>query len=337
MNKFIKNRKINYSGIMTSYVCSASCRHCMFCSSPKAGKDFITEEAAGRITRTLAREGVTSVHIGGGEPFLNFAALTGLLEAMRNNGVGVDYIETNAFWCRDEKTVYERLASVRALGVRTVMVSVDPFHAEYIPLNRPLLLIRLLRETGMDYFVWQERFISRLRRLDPSRTHTHAELKSLLGDDYVAETAREYGLGMNGRALTIAGQLYPRRPAAAFLTRDPCRLLDGGHCHIDLYENFIPSGCPGISVALDDYFGGALSEEKYPVVTRLLRGGIAALYEYSVSHGFTPSADGYVTKCELCFFVRDYLRSAKPSYDIAPDCFYNAMNDAFKEATVEPL
>ncbi|MDD4774629.1 MAG: hypothetical protein PHZ09_13670, partial [Eubacteriales bacterium] len=81
----------------------------------------------------------------------------------------------------------------------------------------------------------------------------------------------------------------------------------------------------------------ALSEEKYPVVTRLLRGGIAALYKYAVSHGFTPSADGYVTKCELCFFIRDYLRSAKASYDIAPDCFYGAMNEAYEEAVAEPL
>ena len=332
--EYMKNRMI-YSGIITSYVCSAECRHCLYCSSPQTSRDFITAEAAENIAGKLSAGGIRSMHIGGGEPFLNFASLCGLLHAMMKYKVGVDYIETNAFWCMDEETVRRRLAVIRDLGVHTVMVSVDPFHMEYIPLARPLLFIKILGEIGMDHFVWQEKFLRRLSLLDHTQTYTEEELKLHLGAGYIGETAREYGLGMNGRALIIAGSLYKRKKAETFLHSEPCRsLLDGYHCHIDLYDNYIPSGCPGLAVEADDYFTGNISETKYPVMTRLLNGGVGELYEYASGNGFVPSTSGYVTKCELCFFIRSLLRKTIPSRDISPDCFYDSMHAAYLKAGI---
>lgn len=302
----------------------------MYCSSPQSGIDFITAETAEHISEILSCEGVGSMHIGGGEPFLNFDSLCGLLRAMQKHNIGVDYIETNAFWCRDEETVRERLAVIQKLGVRTVMVSVDPFHIEYIPLNRPLLLIRLLDENNMNYFVWQEKFIKRLSLLDHTRIYSESELKIHLGSNYIEETAREYGLGLNGRALIIAGQLYKRKKAETFLKSGPCPgLLDGRNCHVDLYENYIPSGCPGISVAADDYFHGNISSEKYPVVMSLLKGGVGELFKYAAGYGFAAADSGYATNCELCFFMRAYLYKTMPSRDISPDCFYISMIAAY--------
>ena len=57
-----------YSGIITNYVCTAACRHCMFGSSPSCPKDFITADEAERTAALLREAGTTSVHIGGGEP-----------------------------------------------------------------------------------------------------------------------------------------------------------------------------------------------------------------------------------------------------------------------------
>ncbi len=326
---------ILYSGIMTSYVCSAECRHCLYCSSPKAGNDFIKPETSESVAETLRRENVQSVHIGGGEPFLHMESLYGLLHALQKNHIRIDYIETNAFWCRDMETVCERLSALHTYGVHTVMVSVDPFHIEYIPLSRPLLLISALEKSGMDYFVWQEKFLNRLSRLDQNKIHTQGDLKLHLGSDYLENTLREYGLNLNGRALIIAGQLYQRKPAEMFCSEGPCsRLLDGLHCHIDLYGNYIPAGCPGISVALDDYFSDKLSDKKYPAVIHLLQGGVGLLLNYAAASGFIPSDKGYVNKCELCFFIRDHLRKTNRSYDVGPDCFYNSMLASYAKAEI---
>jgi len=315
-----------YSGIITNYVCTAACRHCMFASSPDRPKDYISAEMAERLAALLEEAGTDSVHIGGGEPFMNFDALTSLIKALNRHGIGIDYIETNAFWCADEDFIRTRLLRLRALGVRTLMASVDPFHVEFVPLDRPLRLCRMLKECGMDYFIWKERYLRTLRRLAPDRRYSHDELRALLGENYVSDTAAEYGVGMNGRSLHIADSLFARRDAESLLTASPCDSLGAtAHCHLDLYGNIVPSGCPGIAAEARDYLSGNITEEKYPVLSRLMRGGIRALYEYACANGFVPDEAGYPTRCALCCAMRLHLLHNAPSADIAPACFYEAM------------
>lgn len=315
-----------YSGIIMNYVCTAECRHCMFASAPDCPKDYISAETADRLASLLHEAGTASVHIGGGEPFMNFRALCGLIEALNRHDVGVDYIETNAFWCSDDDFIRERLNKLKSLGVTTIMVSVDPFHIEYVPLERPLKLCSLMNECGFDYFIWQERYLRKLRRLDRTRTYTKEELQQALGKNYITETASEYGLGMNGRALAIAGDIYANRPAEELAASAPCKsLLDVCHCHLDLYGNIVPSGCPGLAADARDYLEERISPEKYPVMARLLSGGTKALYAYALEKGFVPAAEGYPTRCAFCYAMREFLNRAAPSADLGPDCFYKSM------------
>ncbi|MBQ8400939.1 MAG: radical SAM protein [Clostridia bacterium] len=314
------------SGIITNYVCTAACRHCMFASSPDCPKEFLTAEKAEDIASILEKAGTTSVHIGGGEPFMHFPALCGTVKALHRHGIAIDYIETNGFWAVKEDFIRERLRTLRQIGVDCIMVSVDPFHIEYVPLERVLLLANLLEEEGFDYFLWQKRFLKKLLKLDLKTVHTREELEKALGKRYITETAAEYGLGMNGRALAIAGTLYPKKPAEAFLTEAPCtRILQPHHCHFDLYGNAVPSGCPGLAADTEDYLREHIPEDRYPVMARLTGGGIGELYRYACEKGFVPAADGYPTKCALCYAVRAYLRRQAPSRDIAPACCYENM------------
>ncbi len=280
-------------------------------------------ETSARIAQTLRRMGVSSMHIGGGEPFLNLASLKLSICALHAQGIGIDYIETNAFWYKDDESAAQ---IIRALGA-PIMVSVDPFHAEFVPLERPLRLIRLLSDMHWDFFVWQDRYIEMLLPLDHTRKATRKDLQRLLGDNYLFDAARAYGLSANGRALTLLRKNLPRHPAEAYLDDAPCRILNGRHCHIDLYGNFVPPGCPGIAIEIEDIASGAPDPEKYPVATRLLQGGIRTLYQYARACGFEP--DEYVSKCELCFFIRAFLSRTHPSRDVEPACFYQSMRAAY--------
>ena len=319
------------SGIITNYNCTASCRHCMFASSPECKKEFITAEKAEEIASLLEESGCNSVHIGGGEPFMNFEALCALIEALNRHCIDVDYIETNAFWCSDRDFVRKRLERLKELCVTCIMASVDPFHIEYVPLERPLLLCDILDEMGFDYFIWQQKFLKRLSVLDMTKTHTKEELEAVLGEDYITETAREYGLGMNGRALAIADKIYGRKSAEQLATSDECpSLTRPNHCHIDLYGNAIPSRCTGLSVGARDYLEGNFPEEKYPVYSRLVNGGLEKLFEYAQFKGFVPDKEGYPTRCTLCYKIREYLFKNHPSADLAPASFYAEIEKMLK-------
>lgn len=318
-----------YSGIITNYNCNAKCSHCMFASSPHCKNEYISPEMSERIAKLLADAGTSGVHIGGGEPFLNFEALCCLIEALNRHGVGIDYIETNAFWCKDADFARTRLEKLKKLGVSTIMVSADPFHIEFVPLERPLGLCSLLDEYGFEYFIWQQRFLKRLMALDISKTHSKDELMAVLGDDYIVETAAEYGLGINGRALAFAKKMYPLRSFEHFATDEKCpSLTNAHHCHIDLYGNAVPSRCTGICALAEDYLSQSISEEKYPVLSRLVDGGTARLYEYAKEKGFIPDKKGYATRCAFCFAMREYLERTHKSSDISDSDFYTEMRKA---------
>ena len=148
---------------------------------------------------------------------MNFDGLCDLIRALDDHGIGIDYIETNASWCIRDDLVRDRLKILKSLGVQTVMASVDPFHIEYVPLERPLRLCRILGEMEMDYFIWQDRFLERLLPLDLKKTHTKEELSALLGENYIEDTAREYGVKVNGVDLTerlVAGETYTANVSA---------------------------------------------------------------------------------------------------------------------------
>ncbi len=311
------------SGIITNYNCTAACRHCMFASSPDCKKEYISEDMCEKTAELLVESGAYSVHIGGGEPFMNFDALCTLISVLGKKGIGIDYIETNGFWGRDEALAHKRLERLAELGSPQIMVSVDPFHIEYVPLSSVINLCNLLTEYGFDYFVWQRKFFSRLTALDTGRVHTKEEISAVLGDDYIEKTAVEYGLGINGRALSIAPLLYKSKTAEELATTEKCpSLTRPNHCHFDLYGKAIPSRCTGLSVDMRDYLTGNITFDKYPAYYTLVKAGLLGLYRYGLCNGFVPDEKGYPTRCALCYAIRKYLFENCPSEDLGPESFY---------------
>ena len=78
---------------------------------------------------------------------------------------------------------------------------------------------------------------------------------------------------------------------------------------------------------MHDYLNEALSKEKYPVFTALVKGGTEALFNYATEKGFVPRAEGYPTRCSFCYAMRRYLASLEnPTRDLSPISFYHSMD-----------
>ena len=80
-NVLINN--LQAGGLITNYYCSSKCKHCLYACSPNWPKEYISRKNAEKyleFTRTLNNY---SLHIGGGEPFLN---KDGLLEVVKAAG-----------------------------------------------------------------------------------------------------------------------------------------------------------------------------------------------------------------------------------------------------------
>ena len=306
---------LQHCGIMVNYQCNASCRHCLYSCSPARKPDFsgesryVNAESAAEICRLLSRGGCRSVHIGGGEPFLNFDGLIMMVQTLNQSGINFAYIETNAFWAaKNQKEASEKLNYLMKEGVESLCISIDPFHAEYVPYGAPLALAELCEKTGMGYFLWKQEFLPSFLNLDPHKKHSRQEMEKTISKDYIYKTARNYGIHYGGRAVNIEREFGSLFPAENFTgDNSPCKnLLSTGHFHVDKDVYFIPPRCTGIRLPLEEAAFG-IPENKYRAFEALYYGGIATLFKLGKEYGFTPNPSGYPSKCNLCFHIRHFL------------------------------
>ena len=327
MAKF-KIKRLVSGGLITNYFCASSCRHCLYNCSPHWEKNYMSPQTAEENLRTIRKLGCSSVHIGGGEPLLRPEMLGNVLEIAANVGVAVEYVETNSAWFKDSRSAATTLSKLNKQGLQTLLVSISPFHNEYIPFAKVKGVIEAARQTGISIFPWVSEFIADLSELDAAATHTLTEFETLFGRDYVTHLPQRYWIHMGGRALETFRPYLADKSARQIIDENTggcaTELLSTGHFHLDLFGNYIPGLCAGLSIARDD-LGNPLPEEKYPVLTALFHEGIRGFFKMAQeTFNYSPAKESYINKCDLCTEIRTFWMQNDPggTADLNPKEFY---------------
>jgi hypothetical protein len=297
-------------GLITNYFCSSSCRHCLYRCSPSWPKDFISVETARANLQTIRKLGCTAVHVGGGEPLLRPQGVASVLEVANETSVYVEYVETNSSWYQNHGAACAVLEELAERGLATLLVSISPLHNEHVPYYKVKGVIGACRETGISVFPWVSDFIPDLATFDERQRHSLEEYQELFGEDYVEKLPSRYWISPGGRALETFGGFSSGKSADQLAAEggQGCGELAGvSHFHLDLYGNYVPGLCAGLSIRRDD-LGTPLTLADYPICSRLFTGGIGAFVAYAAeAYGFKASKPAYPTKCELCYEVRRFL------------------------------
>jgi hypothetical protein len=319
-------------GIILSYQCQSRCAHCLYNCHPHWG-DWITPEAVetALIRAKSAWPGGFQVHLTGGEPFLNFPILLESARIARHLGIPA-YVETNASWCRSQTQAEKRFRSLKEAGVRTILISVSPFHQAAIPLTRTLTAISAARGVfgPSRVIIYQANWLPELTGLGLEKPVPLSRYTDIYGKEKAAEHLwHGFGLISGGRAAYALGEHLPKRPVDAF-RKAKCanELAFARHSHLDLYGNFVPAFCGGITLGdwhnldevVSDFRQGAVS----PMIKTLLEQGPYGLFKRaSAEADYTPLPDGYVGKCHLCVDLRRHLKAADLyAEDLQPEGFY---------------
>ncbi len=312
-------------GLIPNYYCSSRCRHCLYCCSPAWLKKYITREKAVDNFRLIKSMGCYSVHIGGGEPFLDVNGLAQVLTAAREENMQIDYVETNSSWYKDEGSAVEMLNRLKETGLRTLLISMSPFHNEYIPFIKVKGVISACRKTGVSVFPWIQEFYPELEMFDENKKHSLDEFREKFGKDYIENIPFRYWIHFGGRAIRTYKEIYPLKPVAEILnaSKGCMELTDTSHFHADLFGNYIPGLCSGISIKMND-LGEPLNKDEYPFITVLYNKGVNGLLETAAASGFNPGRE-YFSKCHLCFDIRQYMIKDKKlnSKELQPVEYYD--------------
>jgi len=295
-------------GIITNYFCTSKCRHCLYNCSPGREKKYMEPAVAEELLHMIRTLGCRSVHVGGGEPLLRPEKLEAILEVARRVGISIQYVETNSSWFQDQESAQELCLKLRRKGLWTLLVSISPFHNEYIPYSKVQGVIRACIRTDMNVFPWINGFVRDLTAFDTSRPHSLEAMAEKFGQGYLLQVLQKYWVHMGGRALNTYRPVLSLRSPQEIIENSPggCRreLSDTSHFHVDLFGNYIPGLCSGLSIAAKD-LGRPLSPERYPILTILVHSGIKGIFELAQNEfAYTPALAGYINKCDLCTEIR---------------------------------
>lgn len=133
MNGYLKN--LNKIEFAVTYACTGRCRHCSVGDHPAVGEHIDPHVAADAVKRVAAVYGIKTVMAFGGEPLLYPDTVCAVMRAAHGAGVPRRQVITNGYFvknCLHMREVAERLA---ACGVNDLLLSVDAFHQETIPLD----------------------------------------------------------------------------------------------------------------------------------------------------------------------------------------------------------
>lgn len=326
MTKTLTIGKLTSGGVITNYYCTSQCKHCLYGCSPRWEKRYIDKDTARSAFQKIRSLGCHSVHIGGGESVLRIESLQNVVKIANDEGVSIEYIETNSSWYKNQKEAVESLSGLKRVGVTTLLVSMSPFHNEYIPFSKVKGVIEACQAAGVSVFLWITDFYGDLDSFDDSKSHNLKEYCQRFGDDYIKDLPNRYWTVFGGRALQTYKCILPLQPIGEILDNaGRCvELADTSHFHFDLFGNYIPGLCSGLSIKADD-LGKPLNIKKYPFLLTLYDKGIREIYTLAKEeYGFVPE-NSYLSKCHLCFDIRKYLAVEKKvdSVELQPEEFYH--------------
>jgi hypothetical protein len=316
-------------GVMLSYRCTNTCRHCMYRCSPKRADAWITLDQADAILDALAREPqLMDIHYAGGEAMLKPDLLAEIIRRTVARGIDISYLETNGFWASSVDQAEAEFRKLAEAGLEAVLISASPFHIEFTPWKRTRNCIegaqRVFGASGT--IVWTYQVARVLDTLDDSRTYTCEEFLDAIGHaDDPDMLERIYPIKPHGRVVEAMRECYPRQSAEAFEGQSCANTLESTvHFHIDPDGRLFTGSCPGITVSRADNYHPTITETSHPLYTRLHAAGPYELMEWAIAeHGYTPRDDGYIAKCDLCYHVRLHL------CDVVPGVFSELDADEF--------
>lgn len=117
------------------------------------------------------------LHFTGGEPFINFDLLLKAVQIADEFEIPSTFVETNCFWCRSDKITREKLNHLKSAGLRGILISVNPFYAEYVPFERTERCIKISREVfGHNVIVYQTEYYKLFRQLGIRKKNSPGKL-----------------------------------------------------------------------------------------------------------------------------------------------------------------
>lgn len=133
MNPYLKN--LNKIEFVITYACTGRCKHCSEGDHTSCGERIDPGIAADAVRKIAAEYDIKTVMTFGGEPLLYPDAVYAIMTAASELNIPKRQVITNGYFSKNADRIREVAERLAACGVNDLLLSVDAFHQETIPLD----------------------------------------------------------------------------------------------------------------------------------------------------------------------------------------------------------
>ena len=133
MNEHLKNlEKIEF---VVTYACTGRCKHCSEGDHTVCGEHISPEIAADAVRKIATEYDIKTVMTFGGEPLLYPEPVYAVMSVATELDIKKRQIITNGYFTKSRDKMCEVVRRLADIGVNDLLLSVDAFHQETIPLD----------------------------------------------------------------------------------------------------------------------------------------------------------------------------------------------------------
>ena len=147
MNPYLKNlSKIEF---VVTDACTGRCRHCSQGDHSPHGTHIDPKLSSDAVVKISSEYEIQTVMTFGGEPLLHPDAVYAIIGTAKTLGIPHRQLITNGYFSKNSLQIRQVAERLSACGVNDLLLSVDAFHQETIPLDTVKTFARAARACGI--------------------------------------------------------------------------------------------------------------------------------------------------------------------------------------------
>lgn len=147
MNEYLKN--VNRIEFVVTMACTGRCKHCSEGEHIGCTEHIDGDVAAQAIKDICTQYKIESLMTFGGEPLLYPEDVCKVHKAAKEAGISQRDMITNGYFSKDKKRIAEVARMLAESGMNYILLSVDAFHQETIPLEPVEYFAECVRAEGI--------------------------------------------------------------------------------------------------------------------------------------------------------------------------------------------
>ncbi len=286
--------------------CAGKCKHCQASGMLNTGDHFSVdaEKACEAITKLAEMFDVDYVLTFGGEPLLAWETVCAIHQAAHASGIEDRGVITNGYFSKDLERIAEVARGLAASPIKGILLSVDAFHQETIPVEPVHRSAEELLKAGMRDVCLHPAWVVEESHANSYNQRTKQILESF--SDLDIGISEGNNIFLMGNAAKFLAEYYDKPTLDLSLS---CGRMPYTDPLDDMKSiSILPNG--DVKVCWFT-IGNIYEEDIETIVTRynpyehelmriIVTEGVAGLLEYANSIGMRMNPEQYYSPCGLC-------------------------------------